>query len=213
MTLFTACGMLVGETRACMRGIGADPHYYIWDSYNGWLYTQKHTYYGNELTGTSGKYKSWLNEIPELYSRRSPGETCVSAISNGKRGEIENPINDSKGCGGIMRVAPIALHYPPPGIEQKDIESARVAALTHGHSLGYIPAAVLSHILSIIVYSKKEIDLRTVVIHAKNTIGRMFKEDEHIGELINLINKAIVLSENENDDLDNIHKLGKGWVV
>lgn len=46
----------------------------------------------------------WLYTIKELHSQRAPGLTCLSALRNAT--ELgEPPRNDSKGCGGVMRVA------------------------------------------------------------------------------------------------------------
>lgn len=44
---------------------------------------------------------------PELYSLRAPSTTCLEALNvraSGKDGG-----NNSKGCGGVMRVAPIGM--------------------------------------------------------------------------------------------------------
>lgn len=43
MTLFTADGILVGETRLKMRGIGGIPHDYVGFSYKDWLCTQENS--------------------------------------------------------------------------------------------------------------------------------------------------------------------------
>ena len=40
MTLFTACGMLMGVTRGYMRGIGGQPEKYVDGAYLDWYYTQ-----------------------------------------------------------------------------------------------------------------------------------------------------------------------------
>ena len=40
MTLFTACGMLMGVTRGYMRGIGGAPEDYVDGAYIDWYYTQ-----------------------------------------------------------------------------------------------------------------------------------------------------------------------------
>lgn len=214
MTLFTANGILIGETRLCMRGIGGIPHHYIPHSYKDWLLTQQMSM--EEFKKCRDRYHStsWLSEVPELYSRRAPGNTCISAIKSKEPGSIDHPINDSKGCGGIMRVAPLALHYANVSREDLDREGAEIAALTHGHSLGYMPAAVLTHILSGIVYpGDKSLKLKDIVMEARDTVLKLFKEDKHIEKLTGLINLAIELSENTASDLDNIHKLGEGWVA
>ena len=54
-----------------------------------------------------------------------------------------------------MRVAPIAVNYRI-NMEQLDMEGAQLAAITHGHSLGYMPAAVLVHVINRIVFPPKE---------------------------------------------------------
>ena len=44
MTLFTATGILHGETRGCIRGIMGDPWSYVWLSYKDWYRTQTEKY-------------------------------------------------------------------------------------------------------------------------------------------------------------------------
>lgn len=215
MTLFTANGLLVGETRLCLRGIGGTPHDYIFHSYRDWLYTQQLTPKQFEEKRKGGYYcTSWLCDVPELYSQRAPGNTCISAIMQNIPGSVEHPINDSKGCGGIMRVAPLALHYDRPDIKALDMEGAQIAALTHGHSLGYMSAAVLTHIISRIVYPGDEPrSLKDIVIEARDTVHDLFEHDRHIREQDEIITRAIMLSENDEPDIDNIHRLGEGWVA
>ena len=105
MTLFTANGLLLGRTRGKMRGIMGSYPSYISYCYKDWLRTQT----GDKLK--KGEYQyAWLLNIPELWERRAPGNTCLDAIQRGGNGEMQKPINQSKGCGGIMRVAPIGLY-------------------------------------------------------------------------------------------------------
>lgn len=215
MTLFTADGILVGETRLCLRGIGGVPHYYLPKSYKDWLCTQELSKEQFETKRNNRYYcTSWLCDVPELYSRRAPGNTCISAIKREEPGSVSRPINDSKGCGGIMRVAPLALHYNYTDIEKLDMEGAEIAALTHGHSLGYMSCAVITHIISLIVYPhERKMSLKEIVIDARDTVNELFKDDRHIRELDEIITRAMELSENNDSDIDNIHKLGEGWVA
>lgn len=94
MTLFTANGLLNAPK------LGIEPKYAICRAYLEWLETQS----GNR----KGKAECWIRDLPELNQRRAPGTTCISALQEIRRG-IE-PINNSKGCGGVMRVAPVALY-------------------------------------------------------------------------------------------------------
>lgn len=218
MTLFTANGILVGDTRGCMRGIQGNPRLYVAQSYADWLFTQTHDFGEADREGREHRFTSWLCDVPELYAHRAPGITCLSALTEAERSEsvydyIRQPRNNSKGCGGVMRVAPLALNYQFQ-IEMLDKEAAQIAAITHGHSLGYMPAAVLVHIINRIVFpSDQKMSLEEIVIEAKETAEMIFAGDVHLKDLTDLIDRAIVLSKNDAPDLDNIKVLGEGWVA
>lgn len=216
MTLFTANGLLVGDTYRCIKGIQRLPREYVASAYQDWLYTQTGSY--KQRSERDHDRQSWLCDVEELYCRRAPGNTCLSALLQAARSRcvddyILSPRNNSKGCGGVMRVSPVALNYQGD-IEKLDMEAAEIAAITHGHSLGYMPAAVLCHIINRIVFPCDEKKtLRQIVIEARETVKRLFAEDKHINELTDIIDRAIALSENDFDDLENIRALGQGWVA
>ena len=76
MTLFTANGLLYGATRVRMRGIGNDSGY-LHDAYQDWYITQTSPY----PVADKGNV-SWLVNVPGLFCRRAPGNTCLSALSS-----------------------------------------------------------------------------------------------------------------------------------
>ena len=209
MTLFTANGLLLGKTRGMTRGVMGTYPSYVAFCYKDWLRTQCGKYRSN----IDDAY-SWLMNIPELYARRAPGNTCIAAIQNGCNGTIDKPINQSKGCGGVMRVAPIGLYFDAEklDIDKIDMIGAEVAALTHGHELGYIPAAGLVHIVQLLSHNE-DISLLDAVLDMKEALQRQFADKSHLAEQIELIDKAIVLSKEDIDDLDAIKELGEGWVA
>lgn len=221
MTFFTANGILFGETRGRMRGIGAAPHDYVAMAYQDWLTTQ----YADYRTGSQtkrydcGRGVSWLLDVPELYSRRAPGNTCISALSEARKNRnagdyIECPQNNSKGCGGIMRVAPLGIHDANTPIEWLDQEGAYLSAITHGHPLGYLPAAVLTHILNRIVFPReKQMTLVEIIDEAKETTRRLFDATDYLDDLCAIIDKAVRLAANHDTDRNNIRQLGGGWVA
>lgn len=221
MALFTADGLMVGDTRGQMRGVMGRPRVYVEMAYFDWLRTQNVTFEESrkQPRGSMRGCTSWLTDVPELYSRREPGNTCLSALHSrqaddrGTGSFIKAKLNDSKGCGGIMRIAPLALYYNIPEIRELDIEGAEIAAITHGHSLGYMPAAVLTHIINRIVFSDEKPNLKEIVIEAKDTVADIFKGDKHIQELMDIIDLAVELSESDEADIDNIHRIGEGWVA
>lgn len=114
-----------------------------------------------------------------------------------------------------MRVAPIGLYFEDKGYSADEIDmiGAETAALTHGHSLGYIPAAGLVHIIHLVSHND-DITVLEAVEDMKKAISRQFANDDHLHEFLKLIDSAIELSENEHlDDLEAIRKLGHGWVA
>lgn len=221
MSLFTANGLLVGDTRGNLRGIQGWPRSYVALSYQDWLRTQEISYKESRKQLRDREYgsRSWLADVPELYNLRAPGNTCLSELKKQRISQdyvddyVKKPQNDSKGCGGIMRVAPLALNYPHIEIKKLDMEGAQIAAITHGHSLGYMPAAVLTHIINQIVFAEKEISLKEIILEAGKTVSEIFQGDRHLKELTDIIELAVRLSENEESDLDNINRIGEGWVA
>ena len=56
--------------------------------------------------------------------------------------------------------------------------------------------------------------LKEIVLEARDTAAKIFEGDDHLEELIDIMDRAVMLSENSlTDDLDNIHQLGEGWVA
>ena len=149
-------------------------------------------------------------DIPELYAARAPGNTCLYALQtlNPTEDYIAQHRNNCKGCGGVMRVAPAAFFETD--IEAIDMLAAQCAAITHGHPLGYQPASVLAHVVHRIVFD--EMSVKGSVIDARETLKKLFTLSVERKKHAQLMDLAIELSENGDDDLTNIHKLGEGWV-
>ena len=209
MTLFTANALLYATTRGHMRGILGPYPTYIYKAYQEWYKTQIESF-----DHANRKFIScWLMNVPGIFAERAPGNTCMSAINSGMAGSIEHPINNSKGCGGVMRVAPIGLYFGESGMAPLavDLLGADAAAITHGHEMGYIPAAMLVHIVRLVSHSN-DISLKAAVLDAMDAMERLFPDAEDLPEFLKLINRAVQLSESDKDDLTAIHALGAGWV-
>ncbi len=210
MSLFTAAGLLLGMTRGVLRGFLVAPHEYaVVLCYRDWYRTQTSPY---PLPQGERRY-SWLANVKELYHRRAPGNTCLSALAQGGEGTMERPINDSKGCGGVMRVAPVGLFYCGTNcpLEGSDLAAARVAAFTHGHPLGYAPAAMLAHIIRCIVEYGESIE--AAAMHALSAAEPYFRRQDYRDRQRALIERALTLAASGGDDLKNIQALGEGWVA
>ncbi len=211
MTLFTAVGLLFGQTRGMMRGIGGNGCGFIRNAYLDWLDTQTK----RPPCHPDRMRVAWLANFAEFYHRRAPGTTCMTALENGGRGTVEKPINHSKGCGGVMRVAPIGLYFCDKEYwteQEIDMAGAEAAAITHGHELGYIPAAALVHIVHSLASGKCS-DIRQAVEDTADALITLFPKANEMVYFFCLLRRAIELSEKDTDDLEAIHELGKGWVA
>ena len=211
MTLFTANGLLNAPH------LSVQTQYALARAYVDWYYTQIGAY--------KTKSKScWLRDIDELYSRRAPGNTCMSALDAIARGE--SPFNNSKGCGGIMRVAPVALLEANNVSKCKNVypmnELAElggcIAEITHQHPLGFLPASLLTVLIyKIVPMTAKQVqeDIDNIVAETLDILDVIYKDkyasDKHY--LKELTEKAVQLARSDISDADAIRQLGEGWVA
>lgn len=111
-----------------------------------------------------------------------------------------------------MRVAPIELFFADTDISyEESYMLAAEAALTHGHDLGFIPAAALAHIVRAV--TENDVLLKTAVNDAVKAMEKLFPFAGHISDFTAIMQKAVQLAETETDSLSVIHQLGEGWVV
>ncbi|MBB2911231.1 ADP-ribosylglycohydrolase [Streptosporangium becharense] len=141
MTLFTVEGLLRGGD------VTAVHHAYL-----RWLDTQQHP---SPVAATGAFRTGRLREQRWLYSRRAPGNACLSGLRH--RGTLvpappglPGPVNPgSKGCGTVMRSAPFGLRAPSP---RHAFElAAACAQTTHGHPTGALAAGALAALVHFLV--------------------------------------------------------------
>ncbi|KQY95043.1 MULTISPECIES: ADP-ribosylglycohydrolase family protein [unclassified Brevundimonas] len=156
-------------------------------------------------TGRPGEGRDGLLAHAPLWKRRAPGNTCMSALAQGGTGSAERRINDSKGCGGVMRVAPIGLvrHWD----ERTAFElGAAAAALTHGHPSGFFSAAAMSAIVRNLLDGA---DLTVAVDRASHLLS----EHPEAKETQIAMERAVSLARQSSDGQDVARRaLGEGWV-
>lgn len=202
MTLFTACGLLNALTDKKRTKSQKKISKYIYQAYLDWLETQG----AKDRYHESRKHTTWIADIPELHSSRAPGHTCIQALISGKMGRVDRPINYSKGCGGIMRTAPFGL-ISSFTVDKAFEEACNAAAITHGHVLGWLSAGVQTDIIHRLVFEAQP--LKEAISNSLDDLMRHYPCDGS-RELIEIINRAIELTQNENSDYDNISSLGSG---
>ena len=205
MTLFTANGLLNAQA------LSIEPIQAIRQAYIEWYFTQI-----GVPSGYGEKKTCWISDVKRLHVRRAPGNTCMGALDAIYR-DI-SPKNNSKGCGGVMRVAPIPL-YAAVGdmmpIEESDRLAGEAARLTHLNPLGYMPAALVSHIIRQLITSEQptRMRLKMAVTDGLQALYKMYPDSKtEWKSFFNLMQQAMKLAANSKKDIDNIIAIGEGWV-
>ncbi|SDZ85871.1 ADP-ribosylglycohydrolase family protein [Microbulbifer marinus] len=206
MTLFTAEGLLRAWVRGQVRGIVSCVEVTA-RAYIRWLQTQGEPV--PEALASSGENDGWLLRQEVLHSRRAPGATCLSALKDMK--SLGMPAdNDSKGCGGVMRVAPVGLfnwrRYQGTSVQETFRLASDLAALTHGHPTGALTAGVLAVVIQVLTDGKT---LQRALQEAKNCLRRAAGHQETLAAIEN----AEHLAAAELDHQSAISQLGQGWVA
>ena len=202
MTLFTANGLL----NAWRQNISYK--YGICRAYIEWYLTQ--------IGKKSGKYHDcWISDVPALNARRAPGNTCMTALDAIYQGK--EPQNNSKGCGGVMRIAPIPLYGAEKcmSIEEVDLLAGEAAELTHLHPLGFIPAALMAHVIYRLALDEQPTceGLRQYIREGMAQMKKLYPQyPDDLRAFEDLVERAIMLSYVEDPDVHNIELLGGGWV-
>ena len=194
MTLFTAEGCLRARHHAARYGVD-DSESLIRDAYIRWLLTQT-----SETLSGRGAANGWLLEQQALFARRAPGNTCLSALRR-KGGER----NNSKGCGGIMRVAPCGILHPDDPLAAFNLGSL-AAKLTHGHPTGYLAAGVFAAIIAAVMAGKS-------LAQATDTAREILLGFPGHAETLHALDAARAMASHGESPEKAIPMLGEGWVA
>jgi ADP-ribosylglycohydrolase len=149
------------------------------------------------------RYLEWRTTQEFESERRGPGTTCLEALASGEMGTSDDPINDSKGAGGIMRVTPVGLAYLPDGAFELGIE---LAALTHGHPTGWLAAGFFAAVLSRVVRGR---DLLSAIRETRELLIAYDDFDETL-EAADLAIELFIADETIDE---GIERLGQGWIA
>ena len=188
MTLFTAEGILRAYVRYQEKGL-CGPQTVVRFAYLRWLKTQGISVGSMPDFVNSG----WLINEKCLYQWRAPGMTCINALRESKTAKPAD--NNSKGCGTVMRVAPIGLSLDPEKAYEFGCECS---AITHGHPTGITAGGAFAMLIA--------------YLHAGKTLQESLDRTEmHLeqfadaAETLAAIRKARTAAD--------ITELGEGWVA
>ena len=204
LMLLSANGILFAHTRGALRGIMAPVYQYFDAFYMDWYRLQTTERASRSRVG-------WINAYPALSAKRAPSPTSTRVFSSKKFGSMDEPVNDSKGSGCLLRTFPIGLSYFRDPAHVLDL-AANTAALTHGHELAWMSSAALALIVSHIIHT--ELPITEAVNKTLSVLHETFPDSRKtVNELSRTIRSAVSLASSASSDLDAIHALGQGWVA
>ncbi len=206
MTLFTAEGLLRATTFLHRKEGLSEPEKrdfirrYVHSAYKHWFLTQSPLAQSFQKRNTD----PGLLNVPEMYARRAPGRTCMSALEDTPFGH--KAANDSKGCGGVMRVAPVGLLFPPEEAFHIGCESA---AITHGHKTGIYSSGFLAMLISLLVEGST---LRKAVYRTSTFMLNSVRGYE---ETLNAVNLALHYAQGMEHNEETVAAVGGGggWIA
>lgn len=205
MTLYTAEGLLEAER----NGKPIAPT--VCNAYLAWYAHQA----GRKVKIS---YQSKLSEIEELNQNRAPGNTCLSALAAIHAGK--EPQNASKGCGGIMRVAPVGLYGAAHDWSPADTArlAGELAELTHLHPLSTYSSAALAVIVQLCASSEDAVDkemFKGIVDKSLKIVSNIYGADAAaMDEFRKIVGNAMSLEDDPQSDWQIIEdRIGEGWVA
>ena len=205
MTLFTTEGLILSKVRQEYQGgegvISAGYHALL-----RWLYTQEINLQDNLIKnyGTCSIVDGVLTGYKELFSSRAPGNSCLSSLKSGKMGTVGDPINNSKVCGGVMRMAPVGLAYDDA--EKAFNFGCKLAAITHGHPTGYLAAGTFAALISLIISGNS-------LAEAIDDSILVLKSNKNHEETVRAIGNAIDIVGKHTPGPEVLKDIGAGWVA
>lgn len=201
MTLFTLEGLIRGH-----RGSHDDLFGPMQHAYQRWLHTQGlEPVWANNggVFATKPEPDGWLITNRGLFSPRSPGVTVTRALRSfareGRRGSFDNRLNNSKGCGGVMRAAPCALLG-----EDAFAFAVGTALLTHGHPSGFLSAGALAHLVHLLF---QDTPLPEAIAATR---AKLLGWDDH-EEQVAALDAAVELAAQGPTPESIAERLGGGW--
>ena len=223
MILFGMDGLTEGIRLRRSGAADADAEIFLDLAYLDWYATQQSRIrYTHPFTAIYTDHR--------LKAQRAPGKTCMSALAQQfiaaqgtgeeynvqKRGTMEKPFNASKGCGSVMRAAPIGLmlNEETQNLRRENVAlaAARAAALTHGHPFAWLSSALLAEMIHRMLYRRPaDPTLERLAANAVYQVEQQFRGLKDLPEFIALMEKAMELAATPSITTGkSLSRLGKG---
>lgn len=190
MSLFTAEGMIWADRLGAKNEISSYTSY-VFYAYQRWLYTQKKMIASREymhVLDESSEFASFLLKEKRLYTQRTPDAVSIDALMQAAEhnyGKLTHSINNSKECGGVVRVAPAGLYFYRDS-ERAFRMAAEFAAITHTNPTGYLAAGTLGAMIAELVCGadiEEAIDVAVYILKSYDGCMEVYRGLDHAQNL------------------------------
>lgn len=209
LSMFTAEGLLM----AMDASAHAEPEMcttYVFYAYQLWLYTQTKGVAGKEYAWLFDKrtnhFHSKLLKAKGIFKKRAVRPTNLEALArakNNKFGTIAAPVNENIDCDGVKRCACVGAFFAY-NIELAFRMGCEIAAITHSHPDGYLPAGFYSAVIAGVIGN---LEVYQAIEKAKTILQDYYGFEN----TLIAVNNAIALVADESfEPLAAVRRLGLG---
>lgn len=183
-----------------------------WQNYLMW---GSHQQYGEELVSFVYPQTLTPEYLKPFLFRCGAGKNTIAALLEGRRGDLDNPLEYSReiagktlvspnaGCGSMMRIAPIAYLHDEIDVVQL---ARRNAAITHGHVDAINATAVIADLVS---NALQKDNLSDALNKAKGNMQELPYYDG-VMNAWKLAEQAFIINKNDMGHMDELgYKMGK----
>ena len=171
LSLFSAEGLLRAHVAGVAQNGAGAVAAIVANAYARWLATQ-----GRKPGIGEFDRDGWLFSIREMHVQRVPSASCLSALEQMTE-PGERARNESKGCSGVIRSAPVGLWCArlDDGLSLERAArhalelGAEMAGLTHGHPTGRLAAGAFA---ALVLLLARETPLPDAIARVKTLLVR-----------------------------------------
>jgi ADP-ribosylglycohydrolase len=153
------------------------------------------------MSAVKEEFVKWRRS-PE--NNRAPGNTCLSGVAAMERGVhwTESGVADSKGCGSVMRVAPVGYFYQHDPDKLKQV--ARASGIcTHGHRTAVAASIGAAYLVKLALDGVEPDRMIPETLSFTSGISTEFEA---------ALSKVSEYVEWPNEE-DALEHLGEGWIA
>ena len=190
LAAFTCNGLLLGLTRGQLLGKMAPFVKYVEVASREWADSQKS--WGRPVSNWC-----WLPRRSEICHRNCMDTRMLDTLRRETLGTLEAPVNNFNGPAALTTAIGVGLFYHPDRMDQQEVDrlGAEAVALTHGSPTAFLSAAVLTHIISILVRHPRA-SLKKVVLAALTGLKEQFGHQySQAYDLANMVRQVLTLAE------------------